>query len=56
MHSAAAAYGPDGTYGTKDQGSDRTMQILYSEAALETERHAIINAHPEAAPKHCSVP
>ncbi|MEC9132716.1 MAG: TauD/TfdA family dioxygenase, partial [Pseudomonadota bacterium] len=48
LHSAAAAYGPDGTYGTKDQGSDRTMQILYSEAALETERHAIINAHPES--------
>ena len=48
LHSAAAAYGPDGTYGTKDQGSDRTMQILYSKAALETERHAIINAHPES--------
>lgn len=48
LHSAAAAYGPDGTYGTKDQGSDRTMQILYSEAALETERHAIINQHPES--------
>ena len=48
LHSAAAAYGPDGTYGTKDQGSDRSMQILYSEAALETERHAIINAHPES--------
>ena len=48
LHSAAAAYGPDGTYGTKDQGSDRSMQILYSQAALATERHAIINAHPES--------
>ena len=47
LHSAAAAYGPDGTYGEKDQGSDRTMEILFSESALETERHAIINVHPE---------
>ena len=47
LHSAAAAYGPDGTYGDKDQGSDRTMQILYSEDALNTERHAILNVHPE---------
>ncbi len=48
LHSAAAAYGPDGTYGEKDQGSDRSMKILFSEQANKSEPHPIIAKHPES--------
>jgi taurine dioxygenase len=48
LHSAAAAYGPDGTYGEKDQGNDRSMKILFSEQANKSEPHPIIAKHPES--------
>ena len=48
LHSAAAAYGPQGTYGEKDQGSDRSMKILFSDQANKSEPHPIIAKHPES--------
>jgi taurine dioxygenase len=48
LHSAAAGYGPEGAYGKREEGSDRSMKILYSEAANDIETHAIINTHPES--------
>ena len=48
LHSAAAAYGPEGTYGEKDQGNDRSMKILFSEQANKSEPHPIIAKHPES--------
>ena len=48
LHSAAAAYGPDGTYGEKDQGNDRSMKISFSEQANKSEPHPIIAKHPES--------
>ncbi len=48
LHSAAAAYGPAGTYGEKDQGNDRSMKILFSEQANKSEPHPIIATHPES--------
>ena len=48
LHSAAAAYGPDGTYGEKDQGNDRSMKILFSEQANKSEPHTSIAKHPES--------
>ena len=48
LHSAAAAYGPQGTYGERDQGNDRSMKILYSEQANKSEPHPIIAKHPES--------
>ena len=48
LHSAAAAYGPNGTYGEKDQGNDRSMKILFSERANKSEPHPIIAKHPES--------
>ena len=48
LHSAAAAYGPKGTYGEKDQGNDRSMKILFSEQANKSEPHPIVVKHPES--------
>jgi taurine dioxygenase len=48
LHSAAAGYGPDGAYGKREEDSDRSMKILYSEDAHDVEPHAIINVHPES--------
>ena len=48
LHSAAAAYGPQGTYGEKDQGSDRSMKILFSDQANKSEPHPVIAKHPES--------
>ena len=48
LHSAAAAYGPQGTYGEQDQGNDRSMKILYSEQANKSQPHPIIAKHPES--------
>ncbi len=48
LHSAAAAYAPEGTYGDQDQGSDRSMKILFSEDARDIHRHPIIQKHPES--------
>lgn len=48
IHSARGAYSPDGMYGQKDKASDRSMEILPSEEANETQRHLIIRNHPES--------
>lgn len=48
LHSARHAYAPDGTYGEKESGSDRSMKILYSDDAYDVERHPFIKTHPES--------
>jgi taurine dioxygenase len=45
VHSARLPYAPDGTYGAKDKG--RSMDIRPSEAALATQTHPLVPAHPE---------
>ena len=45
VHSARLPYAPDGTYGARDQG--RSMDIRVSEAALATQCHPLVPAHPE---------
>lgn len=47
-HSAAAAYAPEGMYGEKEEGSDRSMKILYSEDAKQICPHPLIIQHPES--------
>lgn len=47
IHSARGGYAPDGTYGTKDQTTDRSMAIRPSDTAMATQLHSIIRAHPE---------
>lgn len=47
IHSAAAAYAPDGMYGDKDSEVDRSMRIVYSDKARETRSHPLIHRHPE---------
>ncbi|MGD8416457.1 MAG: TauD/TfdA family dioxygenase [Pseudomonadales bacterium] len=48
LHSAAAAYAPEGAYGIREQGSDRSMKILYSEDARDVNAHPFIRRHPES--------
>lgn len=45
IHSARMPYAPDGTYGARDKG--RSMDIRPSEAALATQTHPLVPAHPE---------
>jgi len=45
IHSARLPYAPDGTYGARDKG--RSMDIRPSEAALATQTHPLVPAHPE---------
>lgn len=45
IHSARLPYAPDGTYGSRDKG--RSMDIRPSEAALATQAHPLVPAHPE---------
>ena len=45
IHSARLPYAPDGTYGAKDKG--RSMDIRPSAAALATQTHPLVPAHPE---------
>ena len=47
VHSARGGYAPSGMYGTKDQQTDRSMDIRPSDAALATQLHPIVRAHPE---------
>jgi len=47
IHSARAAYSPEGMYGQEDQASDRSMDIKPSAEALDTQMHPLIRAHPE---------
>ena len=48
LHSAAAAYAPDGMYGDKESESDRSMKIVFSERAREVRPHPFILRHPES--------
>jgi taurine dioxygenase len=47
IHSARLPYAPDGTYGAGDQAKGRSMDIRPSEAALATQTHPLVPAHPE---------
>ena len=48
LHSAAAAYSPEGMYGEKEKDSDRSIKIVYSESAREVRSHALVFTHPES--------
>jgi taurine dioxygenase len=47
LHSAEAAYAPDGMYGSKDKASGRSMAIRFSEDARDVYGHPFILPHPE---------
>ena len=47
IHSARGGYAPDGAYGEKEQDSDRSMNILFSDDAYQTQTHPLIRTHPE---------
>lgn len=48
LHSAGAAYAPDGMYGEKDRAAGRSMAIRFSEEAREVFGHPFIFRHPES--------
>lgn len=47
LHSAGAAYAPDGFYGD-DDGPDRSMKIVTNESAREVSSHTLFATHPES--------
>lgn len=47
IHSARAAYAPDGMYGEEDVSTDRSMDIRPSDDANATQLHPLIRPHPE---------
>lgn len=47
IHSARLAYSPEGMYGDAEAEADRSMRVVISEEAYETETHPIIRQHPE---------
>lgn len=47
VHSARLPYAPDGNYGLADQAKGRSMDIRPSAAALATQTHPLVPAHPE---------
>lgn len=47
IHSAKLAYAPSGLYGEADRHSDRSMRIVPSTDAENTQTHPLIRAHPE---------
>ena len=47
VHSARGGYAPDGTYGSDDQATDRSMAIRPSTEAMATQLHPIVRDHPE---------
>lgn len=47
LHSAVAAYAPDGMYGEKDRAAGRSMAIRFSEEARDVYGHPFISRHPE---------
>lgn len=51
IHSARGGYAPSGSYGTKDQQTDRSMSIRPSETAMATQLHPVIRNHPETGRK-----
>jgi taurine dioxygenase len=48
LHSAAAAYAPDGMYGERDRAAGRSMAIRFSEEARAVCGHPFIIRHPES--------
>ena len=48
IHSARLAYAPDGTYGNRVEEADRSMKILYSDAAYECQSHELVVTHPDS--------
>jgi taurine dioxygenase len=48
LHSAGAAYAPDGMYGEKDRAAGRSMAIRYDEDARNVRGHPFILIHPES--------
>jgi taurine dioxygenase len=48
LHSAGAAYAPDGVYGARDRAAGRSMAIRFSEDAREVRGHPFIQRHPES--------
>lgn len=48
LHSAGAAYAPDGMYGAKDKAAGRSMAIRFSEDARDVYGHPFIFTHPES--------
>ena len=48
IHSARTAYAPDGMYGESEVEADRSMRIVVSEEAYETQTHPLIRTHPES--------
>ncbi len=48
LHSAGAAYAPDGMYGAKDKAAGRSMAIRFSEDAREVHGHPFIIRHVES--------
>lgn len=47
IHSAASGYAPEGVFGNAAAEADRSMKILVSEAARDTQLHPLIRQHPE---------
>mgnify|MGYP001156860342 CR=1 FL=1 len=47
IHSARAGYSPEGYFGDQRQEADRSMRIVVSESAKDTQTHPIIKRHPE---------
>lgn len=48
LHSAGAAYAPDGMYGEKDKAAGRSMAIRFDEDARQVRGHPFILKHPES--------
>ena len=47
MHSAAAAYSPEGIYGREDPALNRAMKPIISDEARATCAHPLVQRHPE---------
>lgn len=48
IHSAKGGYSPDGLYGDAAAEADRSMNIVVSDEACETQLHSLVQAHPES--------
>ncbi len=48
LHSAGAAYAPDGMYGEKDKAAGRSMAIRFADDARDVYGHPFILRHPES--------
>lgn len=47
VHSAGAAYSPEGLYGKEDPSLQRAMQPIISEEARANQSHPLVQVHPE---------